>query len=156
MPLHNPDSCAVRLTQDIDDHVKVEASYGDVLLPSDAREAKHNQFVSAWLATANKIGLGTLRSSLVWARGRYGNSASQTSLLAETVNQRGLNAFFGRAEILQITPDQLDAVTVDAPSDPRWVKALILPLDTSGPCLSGVAIHGASADRTRGTWCLRH
>lgn len=126
LPLHGPDSFAFRLTQDIDDHVKVGASYGDVLSPDDAGVEKHSQFISAWLATSHRIGQGTLRSSLVWARGRDGNSVSQTSLLAEAVYQRGLNAFFGRAETLQITPQQLEAATIGGQTDPRWVKALTL------------------------------
>ena len=124
LPLHSPDSFAFRLTQNIDDHLKLGASYGDVLSPDDAGLEKHSQFISAWLATSHQIGPGTLRSSLVWARGRDGNSISQTSLLAEAVYQRGLNAFFGRAEALQIRPEQLDAATIGSPADPRWVKAL--------------------------------
>ncbi|MBB3862035.1 hypothetical protein GGQ88_003329 [Novosphingobium hassiacum] len=126
LPLHSPDSFAFRLTQDFDDHIKVGASYGDVLSPDDAGVEKHSQFISAWLATSHQVGPGTLRSSLVWARGRDGNSASQTSLLAEAVYQRGLNAFFGRAEVLQITPEQLDDATIGSPTDPRWVKAFTL------------------------------
>jgi hypothetical protein len=124
LPLHSPDSFAFRLTQDIDDHLKLGTSYGDVLSPDDAGLEKHSQFISAWLATSHQIGPGTLRSSLVWARGRDGNSISQTSLLAEAVYQRGLNAFFGRAEALQIRPEQLVAATIGSPADPRWVKAL--------------------------------
>ena len=124
LPLHSPDSFAFRLTQDIDDHVKVGASYGDVLSPDDSGVERHSHFIAAWLATSHRIGSGTLRSSLVWARGRDDHSVSQTSLLAEGVYQRGPNAFFGRAEILQITPEQLDVATVGASTDPRWVKAL--------------------------------
>jgi hypothetical protein len=126
LPLHSPDSFAFRFTQDIDDHLKVGASYGDVLSPDDAGVEKHSQFISAWLATSHQLGRGTLRSSLVWARGRDGNSVSQTSLLAEAVYQRGPNALFGRAEILQITPEQLDVATIGSTADPRWVKALTL------------------------------
>ena len=37
-----------------------------------------------------------------------------------------MNAFFGRAEVLQITPEQLDAATIGSPAEPRWVKALTL------------------------------
>ena len=140
LPLHSPDSFAFRLTQDIDDHVKVGASYGDVLSPDDAGVEKHSQFISAWLATTHQVGPGTLRSSLVWARGRDGNSASQTSLLAEAVYQRGLNAFFGRAEILQITPEQLDAVTIGSPTDPRWVKAFTLGYERTLVELHGLSL----------------
>ena len=124
LPLHSPNSYAFRLTQDISDQVKVGASYGDVLSPDDAGVERHSHFTSAWLATSHQIGPGTLRTSLVWAKGRDDHSASQTSLLAEGVYQQGPNAFFGRAEILQITPEQLDVVTIGGSSDPRWVKAL--------------------------------
>jgi len=124
LPLHSPDSFAFRLIQDIGEHVKVGASYGDVLSPDDAGVERHSHFTSAWLATSHQIGSGTLRTSLVWAKGRDDQSASQTSLLGEGVYQQGPNAFFGRAEILQITPEQLDVVTTGASSDPRWVKAL--------------------------------
>ena len=124
LPLHSPDSFAFRFTQDIDDHLKLGASYGDVLSPDDAGLERHSQFISAWLATSHQIGQGTLRSSLVWASGRDGKSVSQTSLLAEAVYQRGPNAFFGRAEALQIRPDQLDVAPIGSPADPSWVKAL--------------------------------
>ncbi len=124
LPLHSPNSYAFRLTQDISDQVKVGASYGDVLSTDDAGIESHSHFMSAWLATSHQIGPGTLRTSLVWAKGRDDHSASQTSLLAEGVYQRGPNAFFGRAEILQITPEQLDVATIGASTDPRSVKAL--------------------------------
>ena len=124
LPLHNLDSFAFRVSQDIDDHIKVGASYGDVLSPDGAGVERHSHFMAVWLATSHQIGSGTLRSSLVGARGRDDHSASQTSLLAEGVYQRGPNAFFGRAEILQITPDQLDVATIGASTDPQWVKAL--------------------------------
>lgn len=124
LPLHSPDSFAFRLTQDIGDHVKAGASYGDVLSPDDAGVEKHSYFTSAWLATSHQIGSGTLRTSLVWAKGRDDHSASQTSLLAEGVYQQLPNAFFGRTEILQIAPEQLDILTIGGSSDPRWVKAL--------------------------------
>lgn len=124
LPLHSPDSLAFRLTQDIDNHVKLGASYGDVLSPDDAGVERHSHFMSAWLATSHQIGSGTLRTSLVWASERDDHSVSQTSLLAEGAYQRGPNAFFGRAEILQITPEQLDVTTIGASTDPRWVKAI--------------------------------
>ena len=126
LPLHSPDSFAFRLTQDIGDHVKVGASYGDVLSPDDAGVGRHSHYIAAWLTTSHQIGSGTLRSSLVWARERDDHSVSQTSLLAEGVYQRGPNAFFGRAEILQITPEQLDVAVIGTSADPRWVKALTI------------------------------
>jgi hypothetical protein len=124
LPLHSLDSFAFRLTQGIDDHVKVGASYGDVFSRDDAGAAKHSKFISAWLTTSHPIGQNTLKSSLVWARALDGTGAFQDSFLAEAAYQRGMNAFFGRAEILQITPEQLGIVTVSGSADAKWVKAL--------------------------------
>ena len=126
LPLHSPDSFAFRLTQDIDDHVKVGASYGDVLSLDDTGAETHGHFKSVWLATSHQVGSGTLRSSLVWATGREGHGITQTSLLAEGVYQRGANALFGRAEILQIAPEQLDVGASGTTTNPRWVKALTI------------------------------
>ena len=97
-----------------------------MLSPDDAGAETHSHFKSVWLATSHQVGSGTLRSSLVWATGRDGHSDTQTSLLAEGVYQRGPNAFFGRAEILQITPEQLDVGVIGTSTDPRWVKALTI------------------------------
>ena len=126
LPLHRPDSYAFRITQDVSNQVKVGASYGDVLSRDDSGAETHSQYKSVWLATSHQVGSGTLRSSLVWATGREGHSNTQTSLLAEGVYQRGPNAFFGRAEILQITPEQLDVAVMGTSTDPRWVKALTI------------------------------
>ena len=126
LPLHSPDSFALRLTQDIDDHVKVGASYGDVLSLDDAGAKIHSHFKSVWLATSHQVGSGTLRSSLVWATGREGHGITQTSLLAEGVYQRGANALFGRAEVLQIAPKQLDVGASGTSTNLRWVKALTI------------------------------
>lgn len=124
LPLHSPDSFAFRLTQGIGEHVNLGASYGDVLSTGDHGNMEHSQYISAWVATSHKIGPGTLKSSLVFARGRNGSSPSQSSLLAEAVYARGMNAFFGRAEVLQATPEELDVATIPNPIDPQWVKAL--------------------------------
>jgi hypothetical protein len=43
-----------------------------------------------------------------------------------TVYQHGRNKLFGRAEALQLAPEQLDIATADRPGDPRWVEAFTL------------------------------
>ena len=124
LPMHSPDSYGLRVNQDIDDHVSVGASYADALLPDDAGGAEHNQFISAWLTTSHRIDGNTLKSSLIWGQSRDGHGAVLNSFLEEAVYQWGMNKFYGRAEILQLTPEQLDLAIAGGDADAKWVKAL--------------------------------
>jgi hypothetical protein len=123
LPLHGPDSYAVRLSQDVSDHVRMGASYADVLLPDDAGGAEHNQFISGWLTTSHQIRGGSLKSAFVWGSARTAGGPFLNSFLEEAVYQRGRNNFYGRAEALQLTPSQLALVTNDGAEDARWVEA---------------------------------
>ena len=126
LPLHHSDSFGVRVTQGIDDHSEVGASYADVLTPDDAGGAQHERFVSAWLASNYKTSRGALKSSIIWGQLRSSGHASQNSFLAEAVLQRRFDNIFSRAEILQITPEQLSLVQVIGSERLRWVKAITL------------------------------
>ena len=126
LPLHHSDSFGVRVTQGIDDHSDIGASYADVLTPDDTGGAQHERFVSAWITSNYKIGGGTLKSSIIWGQLLSSGHASQNSFLAEAVFQRRLDNIFGRAEILQITPEQLSLVQFTGSERPRWVKAVTL------------------------------
>ncbi len=123
-PLHSPDSYGVRVNQGINDHVGVGASYADALLPDDAGRGAHNQFISAWLTTSHVIDGNTLKSSLIWGRTRAGHGPYFDSFLGEAVYQRGRNAVYGRAEALQIAPEQLGLTIGSSSADARWVQAL--------------------------------
>ena len=125
-PLHKVDSYSVRVTQKIDDHVLIGASYADVLSPDDAGGAEHEKFMTGWLATTHKLDRATLKSSFIWGQVRAGHDPALNSFLAEAVYQRGMNKLYGRGEILQITPSQLDLVPPDGSTDAKWVKALTL------------------------------
>ena len=122
LPLHSPDSYSVRVIQNIDHHVSIGASHADALLPRDAVGSEHNQFVSAWLTTSHAIDGATLKSSFIWGQDRASHNAALNSFLAEGIYQRGNNAFYGRAEILQITPEQLGIPPAAAHA--KWVGAL--------------------------------
>ena len=124
LPLHSPDSYSLRVIQEIDDQISVGASYADVLLPDDTGGAEHNQFISGWLTTSHLIDGNSLKSSLIWGQARAGHDTALNSFLAEAVYQRGMNNFYGRAEILQITPEQLGMAIAGNASDARWVKAI--------------------------------
>jgi hypothetical protein len=126
LPLHHLDSYGVRVIQAIDDHVSIGGSYADVLTPDDAGGAEHEKFVAGWLATSHKIDRATLKTSVIWGRARAGEDAALNSFLAEAVYQRDMNKLYGRAEMLQIKPDQLDLVPLNGSSDAKWVKALTI------------------------------
>jgi hypothetical protein len=123
-PMHRPDSYAVRVNQSIDDHVSVGASYADALLPADSGGAEHNQFISAWLTTSHDIGGASLKTAFIWGRGRAGYSVAQNSFLEEAVYQRGADKLYGRAELLQLIPAQLDLVPANGDVGSKWVEAL--------------------------------
>ena len=126
-PLHGVDSYAVRLNHDINDHLRIGASYVDALLADDAGIGRHNQFASGWLATSHPYRGGELKTAFVWGATRGANGVDgrkmASSFLEEGAYQRGANKFYGRAEILQITPPKLEIATSDNVDRPRWVKA---------------------------------
>ena len=124
LPLHHIDSYGVRVIQAIDDHVSIGGSYADVLSPDDAGGAVHEKFVTVWLATVHKLDGATLKTSVIWGRLRTGQDAALNSFLAEAVYQRDINKLYGRAETLQLKPDQLDLVPFNGSTDAKWVKAL--------------------------------
>ena len=125
LPLHRLDSYALRLNQDINDQVGVGASYVDTLSPSDTG-GQHARIVSAWLTTSHRTGEDTLKTSFIWGRSLPGAGAAANSFLEEAVYQHGRDKLFGRAEALQLAPEQLDLATADRPGDPRWVEAFTL------------------------------
>jgi hypothetical protein len=125
-PMHHIDSYGVRVIQRIDDHVLIGASYADVLSPAAEGKAEHEKFIAGWLATSQQIHGATLTSSFIWGQVRSGQDAALNSFLAEAVYQRGMNKLYGRAEILQIRPDQLDLAPLNGSTDAKWVKALTL------------------------------
>jgi hypothetical protein len=124
-PLHRLDSYALRLNQDINDQVGVGASYVDTLSPSDTG-GQHTRIASGWLTTSHRIREDTLKSSFVWGRSLAGGAAAANSFLEEAVYQHGRNKLFGRAEALQLAPDQLAIATAVRPGDPRWMEAFTL------------------------------
>jgi hypothetical protein len=125
-PLHRLDSYAVRLNHDLNDQIGVGASYVDTQSPSDTGGAQHTRIVSGWLTTSHRIREDTLKTSFVWGRSLPGGSAAANSFLEEAVYQHDRNKVFGRAEALQLAPDQLDLATAGRPGDPGWVEALTL------------------------------
>jgi hypothetical protein len=123
LPMHSPDSYALRVSQDIDGHVGVGASYADALLPDDVGGAQHSQFISAWLTTSHELHGDTLKSALIWGQSRAAHESALNSFLEEAVYQHGMDKFLGRAELLQLTPQQLDLALSNGSADAKWVTA---------------------------------
>ena len=123
-PMHKPDSYGLRVKQSINDQISVGASYADGLLPDDAGGAQHNRFISAWLTTSHQLHGNSLKSSSVWGQIRPGHDAPLNSFLEEAAYQTGMNKFYGRAEILQNTPEQLEITPANGAAGAKWVKAL--------------------------------
>jgi hypothetical protein len=92
-------------------------------LPDDAGGARRSRFVSAWLTTAHELHGDTLKSSLIWGQSRAAHESSLNSFLEEAVYQHGMDKFFGRAERLQLTPQQLDLALSDGSASATWVTA---------------------------------
>ena len=147
-PLHSPDSYSIRVNQKIDDHLSAGASYADALLPEDTGGAEHNHFIAAWLSASYRIGHGTLKSSLVWGRGRTARDAPLNSFLEEGVYQHGRSKFYDRAEILQIAPDQLNLNLPNHGAVPRWTAALTLGYERTVLEKTGLSLF-AGASYTR-------
>lgn len=123
LPMHRPDSYALRVSQDIDGHVGVGASYADALLPDDAGGAQLSQFISAWLTTSHEFHGDTLKSSLIWGQMRPTHQSALNSFLEEGFYQHGMDKFLGRAELLQLTPQQLDLALSNGSASAKWVTA---------------------------------
>ncbi len=123
-PMHRPDSYGLRVNQGLGDHVSVGASYADALLPLDAGGEEHNRFISAWLTTSHQFHGDSLKSAFIWGQGRAGHGAALNSFLEEALYKHGRNHFYGRAEVLQLSPDQLAIMPTNGVTDAKWVEAL--------------------------------
>lgn len=126
LPMHRPDSYGLRVNQNINHQISVGASYADALLPNNTGGAEHNQFISAWLTTSHQLHGNSLKSSFIWGQIRPSHATALNSFLEEAVYQTGMNKFYGRAEILQITPEQLEFTASNGAASAKWVKALTL------------------------------
>jgi hypothetical protein len=123
-PTHRPDSYGLRVNQSFGDDVSLGASYADALLPLDAGGAEHNRFASAWMTTSHRLHGDSLTSAFIWGQGRAGRGAALNSFLEEGLYKHGRNHFYGRTELLQLTPDQLAIVPTNGVANAKWVEAL--------------------------------
>lgn len=144
LPMHGPDSYSLRVNQGLSDHVGVGASVLDVLLQEEGGGA-HKRFISAWLTTTRLVGQHPLKSSIVWGQIRDGFKRTLNSFLGEIVYQAGKNKAYGRAEILQATPGQLDIELADGSNAAAWCQAYTAGYERTLVTLGGLTLYGGGS-----------
>ena len=132
LDMHKPDSVGVTLSHKLTDNVTAGASFAEVKHShqnnSNLPDAPVPQSVtSAWMSTHNQIGSVTLSTSSIFGE-VYDHTAHQSlnSFLEEFVATLGNNNFFGRVEVLQRTPEDLQIVVTDGKTGAQWVKAFTI------------------------------
>ena len=140
LPLHRPDSYGLRVNQQFNEHLGMGASFADALLPKDTGGAEHSKFVAAWLNASYRICDDTLKFTIVWGRGQAGRDAPLNSFLEEASFQKGRNKLYNRAEVLQITPAQLELLIPDSSAGRKWAGALTVGYERTLFEKSGLAL----------------
>ena len=128
--MHKPDSYGILVSRFITPEIQAGTSFANVLSAhQDAIQIqegaeKENAF-SAWVSTKHQIKNGTLNTASIF--GMVSNRTTHTNLksfLEEFSYELEKNNFFGRIEVLQRTPEQLQIAVTDNLTGARWVQAL--------------------------------
>jgi hypothetical protein len=129
LDMHTPDSFAVRANYHANSNVTVGGSVAKVkaldFVNNPELKTENEMYYSAWVMTSNSLKGGTLSTASIW--GQDDNRTSDVKLnsfLEEFMYELGKNNFYGRLEILQRTPDQLEVQVTDGKTGARWIKAL--------------------------------
>jgi hypothetical protein len=130
LDMHKPDSWAFRANYSINDNISVGASTAKVKaldrVNNPTFETEDERAHSAWVTTSNMIKNGTLSTATIWGQNdNKTDDVKLNSFLEEFVYELGKNNFYGRLEVLQRTPEQLELSITD-PSGARWIKAITL------------------------------
>jgi hypothetical protein len=128
LDMHNPDSYGVRVNHELNEHWSIGGSYANVKgQHRNEPDTEHENAYSSWFTTDHIIKSGKLNTATIWGQVKNRDAdLTLNSYLEEFVYQLGKNNFFGRAEVLQRTPDQLEIVVTDGSTGAKWVKALTL------------------------------
>lgn len=130
LDMHNPDSYAFRVNHNLSDEWSIGGSYAKVKALDRGigpQEIENEKFYSSWINTSHIIRSGKLNTSTIWAQVKNRDEdLTLNSYLEEVVYQLGKNNFFGRVEVLQRTPEQLEILVTDGSTGAKWVKALTL------------------------------
>ncbi len=132
LDMHPFDSYAFRYTRQLNSVFKAGASFAHVLETnpvqvSQTNEPNREDHYSAWLTATAPVGKGTLNLDTIW--GIVDDRTENQTLngfLEEFSYQLGKNNFFGRMEVLQRTPEQLQITVTNGDNSAQWVKAVTL------------------------------
>jgi hypothetical protein len=132
LDMHKPDSVGVSVSHKLNDDVTAGASFAEVENSQQATgnlpDAPQPQSVtSAWVSTQSQIKSVTLSTSSIFGQVyNHTDHQSLNSFLEEFVATLGNNNFFGRVEVLQRTPGDLQIQVTDGKTGAQWVKAVTL------------------------------
>lgn len=112
-------------------HVTVGGSYAKVKALDRAnnplKEVEDERAYAAWIQTSWSLKSGKLSTTTLWGQNDNRTSDVQlNSFLQEFLYELGKNNFYGRLEILQRTPEQLEVQVTDGKTSAKWIKALTL------------------------------
>lgn len=137
LPLGGPNSYAVRLTQQFSPTFYAMTSAAFVKHPEPHDPSlDHVWRYSASFYNSQRIGGNwKLNSALIWGLiNGYDEASALNSFADEFWFHRGNSNIWGRIEVLQRTPDELEIMSASSPNSngqsdlhkPQWVKALTL------------------------------
>jgi hypothetical protein len=128
LPIGNPNSYAARLIQQLTPELYAMASAAFVKAPEPS-----NPDSNVWRYSASLYGNWhcpsgwSISNSLIWGHILgYDRASSLDSFLEEFLLRKGFDHYWGRLEILQRTPSELEIATNGDPNRGIWVTALTL------------------------------
>lgn len=129
--MHQPDSIAFRTNFRLTPNVTVGGSYAKVRALDRAnnpnREVEDERAMAAWVQTTNMLKGGKLSTTTLWGQNDNRTSGETlNSFLEEVLYELGKNNFYGRFELVQRTPDQLEVQVTDGKTGAKWIKAYTL------------------------------
>lgn len=123
LPMATPNSYAARLTQQFTSHLFAMASAAYVKNPEPNEQVR--RYSASVYADAQTAGW-TFHNALIWGLiNGYDNTPALNSFAEEYCFQKQADSFWGRLEILQRTPAELDIVDDDV-NRGRWITAATL------------------------------
>jgi hypothetical protein len=131
LDMHKPDSYAFRTNYRVNDNVTVGGSYARVRALDRAnnptREIEDERAYAAWVQTSNMLKGGKFSTTTLWGQNDNRTSGEQlNSFLEEFLFELGKNNFYGRFEVVQRTPEQLEVQVTDGKTGAKWIKAYTL------------------------------
>jgi hypothetical protein len=127
LPMGKPDSFAARLTRELGEHYHAMASAAFVQRPeSHDPELSHVWRYSASLYSNHTLQNGwMIHNALIWGMINFYDDTSKLSSFAEEfLVHKNKNSIWGRFELLQRTPAELEIVLPD--NNPKWITALTI------------------------------